>query len=276
MSIDYINFYLSGGSNNNNPNLSLGGMPSKYPLASSGVNNLFDNVTSEQSKSGNIEYRCFYIFNDSTDKYLYNCSLYLIQTESNASTVEVGINSKNDVQKIQINGQINAGNLKIGYEDNIFQINWNGNFGEFADMLEYELNNLSYLNDVNVQALGGGLSRSINVTFGGEDGNKNHELIKIIENNLYFGLIKPTITINKTSEGSPINSIAIQTNFSELAPVNVQFQTTDVDERIYLGKLAPGDGCPIWIKRTIPSNFNDAVEGDGFIFKLSGSTINFD
>lgn len=274
--IDYINFYLSGGSNNNNPNLSLGGMPSKYAIALSGTNNLFDNVTAEQAKNGNIEYRCFYIFNDSVDKYLYNCSTYLIQTGSEASNVELGIHQNNDVHKIQISGQVNSGSLKLGYEDEIFQVNWNGNLADFAENIEYELNSLPYLNDVYVQATGGGTSRSINITFGGEDGNKNHELIKIIENNLLYGSSAPTISVTKTSEGSPINSIAIQTNFTELAPNNIQFYTTDVDERISLGKLSPGDGCPVWVKRTINSNNADAVEGDGFIFKLIGSPINFD
>ena len=274
--IDYINFYLSGGSNNNNPNLSLGGMPSKYAVALSGTNNLFDNVTAEQAKNGNIEYRCFYIFNDSVDKYLYNCSVYLIQTGSEASNVELGIYQNNDVHKIQISGQVNSGSLKLGYEDEIFQVNWNGNLADFAENIKYELNSLPYLNDVYVQATGGGTSRSINITFGGEDGNKNHELIKIIENNLLYGSSVPTISVTKISEGSPINSIAIQTNFTELAPNNIQFYTTDVDERISLGKLAPGDGCPIWVKRTINPNFTDAVEGDGFIFKLIGSPINFD
>jgi len=275
MSINYINFYLSGGSNNNNPNLSLGGFPSTYPVALSGINNLFDNVTVEQAKNGNIEYRCFYIFNDSVDQYLYNASAYLIQTDSNASTIEMGIHQANDVHKIQITGQISSGNLKLSYDNEVFQVNWTGDLAEFASGIEYHLNSLPYLNDVLVTATGGGSSRSINITFYGEDGNKNHELIEVVENNLLYGSTPPTITVVKTSEGSPINSIAVQTNYAELAPNNINFYTTDVDEKLNLGKLAPGDGCPIWIKRTIAPNFNDAVEGDGFIFKLVGNPINF-
>jgi hypothetical protein len=276
MSLEFINFYLSGGSNNNNPNLSLGGLPSKYPISSFGINNLFDNVTAEQAKTGNTEYRCFYIFNDSEDKYLYNCSVYVIQTTDEGAQVQIGAKLETDVQKILISGAINSGSLKLGYENETFVIDWNGDLSDFANTIEYNLNNIPSLSDVIVQATGGGINRTITITFGGEDNNKNHELIKLINNNLTNGSSQPTISISKLVEGSPVNSVSIQTNFTELAPNEVTFFDTNINDRIFLGKLAPKDGCPIWIKRTINSNSIDAIEGDGFIFKLIGNLIKFD
>lgn len=276
MSLEFINFYLSGGSNNNNPNLSLGGLPSKYPLSSFGINNLFDNVTSEQAKIGNTEYRCFYIFNDSEDKHLYNSSIYAIQTTTEGAEVQIGVKLETDVQKILINGAISSGSLELEYESETFTVDWNGDLSDFANSIEYNLNNMATLTGVTVQSSGGGISRTITITFGGEDDNKNHELIKVTNNDLFNGPAQPTISISKLVEGSPINSVAIQTNYTELAPNGVTFFDTNINDRIFLGKLAPKDGCPIWIKRTINPNSIDAIEGDGFIFKLIGNPIKFD
>lgn len=270
--IDYINFYLSGGPNNKNPNLSLGGMPSSYPVSPSVINNLFDNVTTEQAKIGNVEYRCFYIFNDSDDKYLYNSTAYLIQTNQEGATVEIGLLNRTDVQRIKITGNIpSGGNLKLGYENEQFIINWNG-LSDFVDDLSYELNNVSYLSDVLVQGTGGGSSHTINITFAGEDDNKNHQLMTVIENNLSGS---PSVQISKVAEGSPINTVPVQTSFSEVAPSNINFYSTNINDQINIGKLSPGDGCPIWIKRTITANSIDAIEGDGFILRLTGNPIKF-
>lgn len=269
--IDFINFYLSGGPNNIDPNSSLGGMPSKYPVTPSSINNLFDNVTTEQAKIGNIEYRCFYLFNDSEDKYLYNASAYLIQTSQEGATVEIGVKNRTDVQRIKIIGSVTSGSLKFGYEDSLFTINWT-NLNDFINDLTYELNSLPELSGVTVQGTGSGSSYTINVTFGGDADNKNHELLSMVENNLVGS---PQVQISKVSEGSPINTISIQTNFSELKPNNIDFYETNINERINLGKISPGDGCPIWIKRTITAGNIDAIEGDGFIFKLVGNPFKF-
>lgn len=269
--IDFINFYLSGGPNNKNPNLSLGGMPSKQPVSPSVINNLFDNVTVEQAKIGNVEYRCFYIFNDSDNKYLYNSTAYLIQTNQEGATAEIGVLNRTDVQRIKITGNISGGNLKLGYENEEFIINWN-NLSDFIDDLSYELNNIYYLSDVLVQGTGGGASHTIEITFAGEDNNKNHQLMTVLENNLSGS---PSVQILKVAEGSPINTIPMQISFSEVSPSNINFYSTNINDQIIIGKLSPGDGCPIWIRRTIATNSIDAIEGDGLILVLTGNPIKF-
>jgi hypothetical protein len=268
--INFINFYLSGGSNNNNPNLSLGGLPSKFPVANSEINNLFDNVTVEQAKTGNTEYRCFYLFNDSSDRYLYNSTAYLIQTSEEGADVQLGVSNETEIQQIKIIGDVVSGNVKFGYENNLFVVDWNG-LDDFVNDFSYELNSSTFLSQVVVQGTGGGLSHTINITFGGEDDNKNHELLSLVENNLVGSSGSPEIQISKLVEGSPVNTISNQLSFSEIAPKNITFYDTNINNKINLGKLCPGDGCPIWIKRTINPNSIDAIEGDGFIFKLSGN-----
>jgi len=57
-----IKFYLSGGSSNTNPNLSLGGVISTTEIGTA-INSLFDDVTGDESASGDIEYRAFYVKN---------------------------------------------------------------------------------------------------------------------------------------------------------------------------------------------------------------------
>lgn len=58
-----IDFYLSGGASNTNPNASLGGVISTTEMGT-GVHNLFDQVSSAESSAGDTEYRCFYVKNN--------------------------------------------------------------------------------------------------------------------------------------------------------------------------------------------------------------------
>ena len=85
-----IAFFLSGGTGNSNPNLSLGGSPSNTPV--SGVlNSLFSDVTSEQASNGLVDYRCFYVYNESETAYLYNATAYIQSQTNSGSTVQIGV-----------------------------------------------------------------------------------------------------------------------------------------------------------------------------------------
>lgn len=59
-----IEFRLSGGAAESDPNLSLGGVISSVQIAAASVENLFDNVTGAESTPGDTEYRGFYVIND--------------------------------------------------------------------------------------------------------------------------------------------------------------------------------------------------------------------
>jgi hypothetical protein len=62
-----LKWYYSGGATNNDPAESYGGALSSYALASSSLNNLFDDVTGDEAESGYVEYRVLYFYNESTD-----------------------------------------------------------------------------------------------------------------------------------------------------------------------------------------------------------------
>ena len=81
---------LTGGSSNSNPNLSIGGDPSSYPVTGQ-LNNLFDNVAREEASVGSISYRCIYIFNNNSVDTIYNLQLYTLNIVNTISTIELGI-----------------------------------------------------------------------------------------------------------------------------------------------------------------------------------------
>lgn len=85
-------FFLSGGQNNNNPNLSLGGSISNSPVFGT-LNNLFSNVTSDEASSGKTDYRCVYVKNSSASDSLYDASVYILAQSSGGSSVTIGTSS---------------------------------------------------------------------------------------------------------------------------------------------------------------------------------------
>ena len=59
-----LEFRLTGGSANSNPDASLGGAMSSNTLEPSGANNLFDNVSPSEAENGDQEYRAIDIYNN--------------------------------------------------------------------------------------------------------------------------------------------------------------------------------------------------------------------
>ena len=58
-----IEYRLSGGTNNTDPDASIGGGISTTTITTGIDNNLWDDVTGDEANNGSIEYRCFYIIN---------------------------------------------------------------------------------------------------------------------------------------------------------------------------------------------------------------------
>lgn len=58
-----IQFRLSGGDLNQNPNGSLGGIISSTPITTDILQNLFDNIKRNEALVGRTEYRCLYVIN---------------------------------------------------------------------------------------------------------------------------------------------------------------------------------------------------------------------
>ncbi len=65
-----VKLYLSGGVANKFPVTSLGGVRSTTEIVAATLNNLFDDTTRVEIINGRIEYRCFYIKNESGGDFM--------------------------------------------------------------------------------------------------------------------------------------------------------------------------------------------------------------
>ena len=93
-----IQFYLTGGSSNTNPNASLGGVRSTTQIGS-GLNNLWDNITGSNHAAGNVDtsqaadYRVFAMrlktpLTDATSSTLDNAVLKISASSLGDNTIE--------------------------------------------------------------------------------------------------------------------------------------------------------------------------------------------
>ena len=84
-----VKYYLSGGVNNTNPNLSLGGVRSNTEVSGS-LHGLFDVVSPEEASAGDVEYRFIWAKNNNVTETLYNAFLY-ISAETTSSDTNVAL-----------------------------------------------------------------------------------------------------------------------------------------------------------------------------------------
>lgn len=84
---------LSGGNANTDPLNSLGGIISATAVnLVTTTNNLFDNVQDAEAASGDIEYRCTYLLNNSGTDTLKAAKVYIASnTPSADTTVQIGL-----------------------------------------------------------------------------------------------------------------------------------------------------------------------------------------
>lgn len=87
-----IQFRLSGGASNTDPDSSLGGVISSTEIVSATLENLFDNVTASESANGDTEYRCLYVLNtNTTDSFLGVVIWIDTQTASPDTDIAIGL-----------------------------------------------------------------------------------------------------------------------------------------------------------------------------------------
>lgn len=262
-----INFFLSGGLNNSNPNLSIGGNISTTPITGS-VNNLFSNITTEEANLGKTDYRCFYIKNTSSENYLYESKIYIFSQRAAGSFVQVGVSQITDEQEISVTGSVISGDIVLRYQDQIIVAAWGGSLNNFAaNLLEsfisagiqgVEINPVSFLS-----------TGSLKILFKGNLNYRNQPILELQSNN-FNGISKPTVAIKKNASGRPINSIADMIAADTVPPDKVVFENTNSENSITTGTLAPGDFFPVWLKRTTEQG-TDFQEQDSFIFKIAGT-----
>lgn len=83
---------LSGGSGNTDPNNSLGGAISSTQIVSDTAQNLFDNVTGNESLNGSEEYRCFFVKNANGTLTLENARIWIASnTTSGDDTIAMAL-----------------------------------------------------------------------------------------------------------------------------------------------------------------------------------------
>jgi hypothetical protein len=81
-----IQWRLSGGAGNADPNASLGGIMSATAIVDATNDNLFDDVSGAESSAGDIEYRGFYVRNNHGSLTLQGSVIYISSLTSSADT----------------------------------------------------------------------------------------------------------------------------------------------------------------------------------------------
>lgn len=85
-----IQYRLSGGAANSNPNAALGGIKSSTAWTTT----LFDDVSSAEATGGSVEYRCFYVHNANSTLTLIAPKVWIVSnTTSATTTVAIGLGS---------------------------------------------------------------------------------------------------------------------------------------------------------------------------------------
>lgn len=83
---------LSGGSGNTDPDSSLGGAISSTAVVDNSINDLWDNVSGQETTDGDVEYRCVYIRNSHATLTAFTALLWIdTNTTSTSTTVEIGL-----------------------------------------------------------------------------------------------------------------------------------------------------------------------------------------
>ncbi len=77
-------FFLSGGTSNTDPDLSLGGVISTTQVTDASDNNVFDDVTGDEASSGDTEYRGLYLKNNHGTITLQNSKLWFSSNTTSA------------------------------------------------------------------------------------------------------------------------------------------------------------------------------------------------
>lgn len=263
-----ISLVLSGGTNNLDPNLSLGGNPSSLRVTNNNLNNLFSDVTPEEAEVGKEDYRCLYLFNDGTD-FVYNIKMWVTDEVAGGSSIEVGLQIQDEVQRITITGGVTGGSFQLSYDNHTITSTFNSDLGVWATNLQTSLRAITsddefILADVVVTAQNVGTTVIFDVSFSDENGSRNHDAFVIVSNSL-----TPTVTINVSTiqQGAPINTIASTLDVETTPPGGVTFFVPTSQAPLTLPNLGPSDGFPIWFKRTTPADAT-ALPDDGFSFRI--------
>jgi hypothetical protein len=258
-----ISFLLSGGSSNQNPNLSLGGSPSSTPVSGS-LNSLFSDVDAASATSGTTDYRCFYILNKSSTETLYSASVHVHLQGTGGSYADIGLSTSTEVQKLEITGSPTSGTMSLRLGSTEFSATWDGSAANFLSSLASSLSSVG-LGDISV-SYSSGSTHSFTAQFLGSLNNKAHPLLEVVSNDLSPAV---SASITRQTQGSPINSTAPSLATPSTEPAGVVFSQTSTSSKLLVGELGPGDSFPVWLRRTTPAG-TGFKENDSVSIRLSG------
>ena len=272
-----ISIVLSGGVNNINPNLSLGGDPSITPIGDNIINNLFSDVSPDQAASGSEDYRCFYFFNDS-EQIIYNIKIWIESEVEGGSNIEMGIEEVDELQRMTVSVDTPAsGKSTWRYETYLFDVLKYDKLEDYVAAFENSLNTLGSEADDLLETVSVSTPSSLgqptiilDILFGDKDGKRNHEAIVLVVNDYIPPSV--TLTLNTIQQGAPINTLAPVIVNEFTAPGGVNFFVPSEQSPINLYKLRPAEGFPIWIKRITSAN-STSVAGDGARIRFKLETI---
>ena len=89
---DINKYYLSGGADNADIALALGGEVSSVQISSNSLHNLFELVSSAISVSGSIVYKCFYVKNRHPTITLDNPKIWIeLNVDSDEVAIDIGL-----------------------------------------------------------------------------------------------------------------------------------------------------------------------------------------
>jgi hypothetical protein len=267
-----VSFVFSGGVQNSNPALSLGGTPSDIPIG----NKLFDDISPDQAQNGDIQYRCIYLVNDSEEASLFDTKIFVVDQVAGGAYAQLGFNPINARQRVQIANadNISSGSFTLAYEGATettnFTIDYPGLGESWESNLQDAIHTVPGLEDVTVSTSFYEGILILQVDFSGGARYKNHPNFIVISNNLNSSNASFPIDISVQTiiYGSPINFVPDSIGNENTPPSGIIF----TNDQFTLGTLGPLDIVPIWIKRTTNMGVT-AIENDGFTIRVSGSPL---
>lgn len=265
-----ISLVLSGGSLNTDPNESIGGDPSSTAVPD-GINNLFDDVSQDDTEAGRTDYRCFYVFNDHPTDTFKSVVIWLDSEVADGASVTLGITAHNDLQVLAVTGAVSGGTLTISLDGNQATFFYHNDLQQWGQNFEDALNGLPGVSGAHVSASLFAGTATFQVAFQGADANRYFPVMTIVSNDL-TGSGTITVSVTKLVDGAPINSVAPQIDQATSTPTGVTFADSTFETPITIGNLRATEGFPIWIRRVTPEGATPLSE-DGFTLGINGDPI---
>lgn len=272
-----IKLFYSGGSSNNDPDASLGGLISSFYIPS---NRLFDNVSGSQNTTGYIDYRCVYFNNINSTDTLFNAGVYIDNEISGGAVITIGLEINNERQDIYITNAagVASGNITIQFYDyftdsNIqFSFNHDPTIATWSSNFQSAIRSISGLEDVTVSGSYLGTTAYFSINFLGTSSKRYFEILELVSMSQSFLDVDATFTVQKVTDGGPKLKTANEIASEIIAPNNVIFVSTSSSSPLSIGNLKPTEYFPVWIKRVVSAG-TDPVDNDGFTIKLKGEII---